>query len=85
MEYPPQCSERLGEDATGFTVLTPTLLSRRSDVRFVRDLHGRDSLLLANYSGPVYLLKPASDTVGAEPQFIPLRPDSLWAAWRQSP
>ena len=70
------------EDAAGFTVLPPTLPSRRTDVRFVRDLHARDSLLLRDYKGAVYLLKPSSPAVGAVPQFYPVRIDSLWATWR---
>lgn len=82
-EYTPLCNERLAEDASGFTLFPPNLLSRRADVRFARDLHGRDSLLLAGYHGPVYLLKPSSPAVGAVPQFRPVRVDSLWRVWRQ--
>jgi hypothetical protein len=85
LAYTDQCNERLAEDASGFTLFPPNLLSRRTDVRFARDLHGRDSLLLAGYDGPVYLLKPSSPAVGAAPQFYPVRVDSLWGAWRRSP
>ena len=84
-EYTPLCNERLAEDTSGFTLFPPNLLSRRADVRFARDLHGRDSLLLAGYHGPVYLLKPSSPAVGAVPQFHPVRVDSLWDAWRRPP
>lgn len=84
-EYTPLCNERVAEDASGFTLFPPNLLSRRADVRFARDLHGRDSLLLAGYAGAVYLLKPSSTAVGAVPQFHPVAVDSLWAAWRRSP
>ncbi len=83
--YSALCNERLAEDASGFTLFAPNLLSRRTDVRFVRDLHGRDSLLLAGYDGPVYVLKPSSPAVGAVPQFYPVQVDSLWGAWRRSP
>ncbi len=82
MEYPPLCRARLAEDAAGFTVLPPSLLSRRTDVRFVRDLHARDSLLLRSFHGAVYLLKPSGTEVGSVPEFHPVRTDSLWAAWR---
>ena len=51
VEYAPICNERLAEDASGFTLFPPNLLSRRTDVRFARDLHGRDSVLLAGYDG----------------------------------
>ena len=85
LAYTAQCNERLAEDASGFTLFPPNLLSRRTDVRFARDLHGRDSLLLAGYDGPVYLLKPSSPAVGAIPQFHPVQVDSLWGAWRRSP
>ena len=82
-EYTALCNQRLAEDAAGFTLFPPNLLSRRTDVRFVRDLHGRDSVLLAGYDGPVYLLKPSSPAVGAVPQFYPVSVDSLRKAWRR--
>ena len=82
-EYTPLCNQRLGEDAAGFTLFPPNLLSQRGDVRFVRDLHGRDSVLLDGYDGPVYLLKPVSPAVGAVPQFYPVSVDSLREAWRR--
>lgn len=81
--YTPLCNERLAEDASGFTLFPPNLLSRSSEVRFARDLHGRDSVLLAGYDGPVYLLKPPSPAVGAVPQFYPVSVDSLREAWRR--
>lgn len=84
-DYTPLCDQRLAEDASGFTLFPPNLLSRRTDVRFARDLHGRDSVLLAGYDGPVYLLKPSSPAVGAVPQFYPVSVDSLWQAWRSTP
>jgi hypothetical protein len=84
-EYSALCNQRLAEDASGFTLFPPNLLSRRSDVRFARDLHARDSVLLAGYSGPAYLLKPPSPAVGAVPQFYPVSLDSLWQAWRATP
>jgi hypothetical protein len=85
MEYPPVCQARLDDDAAGFTVLPPALLSRRTDVQFVRDLHARDSLLVRDHQGPIYLMKPQNTDVGSVPQFYEVRPDSLWDAWRRSP
>ena len=84
-QYTALCNQRLAEDAAGFTLFPPNLLSRRTDVRFARDLHGRDSVLLAGYDGPVYLLKPSSPAVGAVPQFYPVSVDSLWRVWRTTP
>ena len=83
-QYTPLCNERLAEDASGFTLFPPNLLSRHGEVRFARDLHGRDSVLLAGYDGPVYLLKPSSPAVGEVPRFHPVSRDSLWQAWRES-
>jgi len=81
--YPPRCQQRQAEDRSGFTVFAPTLLSRRADVRFIRDLHARDSLALVDHRGPIYLLKPSSSEAGAPLQFYPVRVDSLWSAWRE--
>ena len=80
--YPVTCERRLQEDHAGFTVFAPTLLSLRRDVRFIRDLHARDSLQLRDYTGPVYLLKPAGPETGVPAQFYPVAVDSLWSAWR---
>ena len=80
--YPPRCQQRLAEDRAGVTVFAPTLLSRRADVRFIRDLHARDSVVLPDVPGSTYLLKPVSPEASAPLQFYPVRPDSLWIAWR---
>lgn len=80
--YPPRCEQRLAENRAGFTVFAPTLLSRRADVRFIRDLHARDSMVLGDHRAPIYLLKPASSKAGAPLQFYPVQVDSLWSAWR---
>ena len=83
VQYPARCVARIQENRRGFTLFPPLLLARRQDNVYGRDLGARDSLLLRDYPGrPVYLLKPASGAVGAEPMFYPLRPDSLFAAWR---
>jgi hypothetical protein len=82
LAYPPRCQHRLAEDRAGFTVFAPLLLSRRGDVRFIRDLHARDSMLLGDHPGPIYLLKPTGPEQSAPLRFFPVRPDSLWSAWR---
>jgi hypothetical protein len=82
--YTSECLQRLREEAAGFTILAPLLLARKDDVMYARDLHARDSLLVHEYPDRnLYLLRPPSITVGAAPQFYPLRRDSLFAAWRQ--
>ena len=82
-EYTEECVRRLAEDRRGFTLYLPLVLAGRDGVVYARDLHGRDSLLLAEYPGrPVYLLRPASSALGAAPLFEPLRRDSLLASWR---
>ena len=49
---------------------------------YARDLHARDTLLLAAYPNrPIYLLRPASAAPSAMPAFFPVSKDSLTAAW----
>lgn len=80
--YPPLCLARLREDQEGFTVFAPMLLAGAHGNVFARDLHARDSLLLAEYPGrPVYLLRPHGTSVGAEPRFDEVSLDSLRRAW----
>jgi hypothetical protein len=80
--YDARCVRRLQEDRAGFTVYLPFVLARGGDVLYARDLHARDSVLLARYpSRSVYLVRPVSDGAGAEPRFWPVSRDSLRAAW----
>lgn len=82
--YPPRCVAKLAANRSGFTLFPPLLLARGFGNLYARDLGPRDSLLLREHPGrPVYLLKPASGQVGAEPVFTRLGPDSLLAAWRE--
>lgn len=82
--YPRRCIAKIEANRGGFTLFPPLLLARGSGNVWARDLGPRDSLLIPEYPGrPVYLLKPSSGAVGAAPQFLPLRRDSLWAAWRR--
>ncbi len=82
--YSSDCTARLTEDQKGYTLFPPLLLAGRpDDVLYARDLHARDSLLLAEYPDRTpYLLRPPTTAVGAEPVFYPLKRDSLLAAWR---
>ena len=86
--YGPRCVRRLHEDHAGFTVYLPFLVAGGERVVYARDLHARDSVLLSRYpSRPVYLVRPATDSSGALPQFWPVSRDSLRADWalRESP
>jgi hypothetical protein len=81
--YTPRCLSRINEDRAGFTLMPPLLLSRRTDILYARDLHARDSLLIAaNPDRAVYLLAPGSAEQGAPPRFTRLNPDSLLRVWR---
>jgi hypothetical protein len=80
--YGPRCVRRLNEDHAGFTVYLPFLVADGERVVYARDLHARDSVLLARYpSRSVYLVRPPSDSEGALPQFWPVSRDSLRADW----
>lgn len=82
-EYSPRCRSRLAADRDGFTLYMPLRLARGGDDVYARDLHERDTLLLAEYPDrPVFLLRPASSAAGAMPRFYPLSRDSLLRAWR---
>jgi len=83
MRYPARCLSKIEENREGFTLFAPLLLARVGNNLYARDLGARDSLLLKDFPGrPVYLLRPASGSVGAEPQFHRLERDSLAVAWR---
>ena len=80
--YGPRCVRRIEEDRAGFTVYLPFIVANGDDVVYARDLHARDSVLLARFpSRAVYLVRPASDSNGALPEFWRLSRDSLRAAW----
>lgn len=82
--YTPRCLKRINEDRAGFTVMPPLLLARRDDILYARDLHARDSLLMAQHPArTIYLLAPRGTAEGAPPAFIPLSRDSLLRDWRQ--
>ena len=82
--YGPRCVRRIQEDRIGFTVYLPFLVANSDDVVYARDLHARDSVLLARYpTRAVYLVRPASDKDGELPVFWRVSRDSLRAVWAQ--
>jgi hypothetical protein len=75
--YTAACLRRIADDRRGFT-LYPPLLVARSDNVFVRDLPGRNGLMLDAYPDrPVYLLRPSSTELGSVPRFEQMSRDSL--------
>lgn len=80
--YGPACEARLAEDRAGTTLLGPLLFPRR-DVLYARDLHGRDTLLLAEHPGrDVWVLAPPDTMPGSAPRFRKASRDSIVAAAR---
>lgn len=81
--YDETCVTRINEDRRGFTHLAPLLLERGSGNVYARDLQASDSLIAAEYpSRPVYLLRRKYAVADSAFEWIPLKRDSLTAAWR---
>ena len=82
--YPPICVRRIAEDNAGFSFFAPLLARDMGSNIYARDLHARDSLLVARFPDrPVYLLRAQSSAFGAPLLLEPLRLDSARAEWRQ--
>lgn len=85
LEYSPVCNARIRDAREGVANLTPLLVPHRDGNIYARDLHARDTLLLAAYPGrPVYLLRASPQDPGAY-RFTPLPRDSLWLTWSGHP
>lgn len=81
--YTQACVDRINEDRAGFTLYAPLLNAGGGNI-YVRDMAGRDTLLLAEYPDrPVYLLRPGSARIGAVPRFYPASRDSILSAARR--
>jgi hypothetical protein len=81
--YGQLCLERITDDRAGFLHYAPLRLVTTGGNVYARDLHARDSLLLAEYPArPVFLLRRAGTRVDDRLVFEALRRDSLYAAWR---
>jgi hypothetical protein len=80
--YAPVCVQRIAEDRLGFTLLAPLLAKDWGTNVYARDMHERNLALVRRYPNRrVYLLRPANNDTGSQPQLFPLRPDSLLTAW----
>src|SRR5687768_3945921 len=64
--YPSSCQRRLLEDRAGYTFFAPLLARDMGSNIYARELHARDTLLLARYpERAVYLLRAASSVAAA--------------------
>jgi hypothetical protein len=82
-DYPPECAQRVVEDRLGFTLLAPLLYRDWGTNVYARDMHERNLALVRRYPDrQIFLLRPPSSETGAQPQLLPLRQDSILAAWR---
>lgn len=82
--YSERCRARVRENWDGFTVYSPLLLAGREGNVFVRDLHARDTLMLARYpERPVYLLRRATFRITSPLVFNPVNRDSIWRSARR--
>jgi hypothetical protein len=85
VQYAPTCLQRVADDRAGFLHYAPLRLVTTGGNLYARDLHGRDSLLLAQFPGRrVYLLTRAGTGVDDRLEYLLLDRDSLYAAWRQT-
>lgn len=82
--YTSRCLQRITDDRRGFTLLTPLLLAGADGTLYARDLHERDTLLLAAHPDrEVWLLRPADSVSGSVPRFEKVSRDSILQAARQ--
>ena len=80
--YTPTCVARIAEDRLGFTLLAPLLYADWGTNVYARDMHERNVTLIRRYpTRRVFLLRPPTNAVGAQPRLYLLPRDSLEAAW----
>jgi hypothetical protein len=80
--YPALCQRRLLEDRGGYTFFAPLLARDMGSNVYARELHARDTLLLARYPGrPVYLLRAMSSEAAAPLVLERLDLDSARTEW----
>jgi 4-amino-4-deoxy-L-arabinose transferase-like glycosyltransferase len=83
--YSPTCQRRIVEDRAGYSFFAPLLARDAGSNIYARDLHARDTLLLARYpERPVYLLRAASSEMGARLLLEPFKLDSARSEWAGS-
>ncbi len=85
LQYAPVCLQRVEDDRAGFLHYAPLRLVTSGGNVYARDLHARDSLLLALYpERRVFLLRRAGTRVDDRLEYLLLNRDSLAAAWREA-
>jgi hypothetical protein len=76
-----KCLRRLAEDSAGYAVFPSVMLAHGDGNIYLRDLHARDTVLLASMARhPVWLLTEAPEAGGAL-RFERVSPDSMRADW----
>jgi hypothetical protein len=77
----PLCLRRLDEDRSGFTLYPPLMLDHGGNNIYVRELHARDTLIMAEYPGkPIWLLTK-TPSVGSPLRFEKVSIDSMHREW----
>jgi hypothetical protein len=80
--WTPGCLRRLVEDSAGFAVFPSVMLAHGGGNVYLRDLHARDTVLLAQMRRhPVWLLTQAPE-IGGQLRFQRVSLDSMQADWR---
>jgi hypothetical protein len=79
----PLCGRRIAEDLAGFTLYTPFLLRNGGSNLYVRDLHARDSLVLAQHPGKPVWLVTEGNRLGSPLHFERVSTDSMRREWEK--
>jgi len=77
------CTTRLGVVATLSSSFYPPFLLARDGNVYLRDLHARDSLALAEHPGKEVWLVSRAPVVGSPFRFEKVSIDSMFAEWRK--
>ena len=77
-----RCVRRIEEDRNGFTVFAPLLLAGKDGNVYLREMHARDTLVIAAQPGRALFLLLKDTLTTSIPRFIPLSLDSMRAAWQ---
>jgi hypothetical protein len=78
----PICRRRVDEDRAGFTLYPPLMLDHGGNNIYVRELHARDTLILAEHpERPIWLLTKAP-SVGSPLRFERISLDSMRREWQ---
>ncbi len=76
-----ECRRRLTEDQAGFALYPPFLLAHGGGNIYVRDLHARDSLVVAEHPGKEIWIVTKAPVVGSVYRFERVSVDSMLADW----